>query len=150
MDIREQIVAEARSWLGTPYHHQQSTRGAGCDCVGLVRGVGVACGVMPPRLEEWARFAGYSRRPNPRRMAEGMHTFLMPLPDGAEPLPGDIAWLQWRANLPMHLALLAHDAAGAPQLIHSFSDAGQVVCHGLTLQWRERVVSWWRYPGVAE
>ena len=36
---RAAIVAEARSWLGTPYHHQASRKGAGADCLGLVRGV---------------------------------------------------------------------------------------------------------------
>ena len=33
------IVAEARLWIGTPYLHQASVLGCGCDCLGLVRGV---------------------------------------------------------------------------------------------------------------
>ena len=33
------VVSEARSWIGTPYLHQASTKGVGCDCLGLVRGV---------------------------------------------------------------------------------------------------------------
>jgi hypothetical protein len=33
------IIAAARSWLGTPYAHQASLKGVGCDCLGLVRGV---------------------------------------------------------------------------------------------------------------
>lgn len=33
------MVAAARLWLGTPYRHRASTLGAGCDCLGLVRGV---------------------------------------------------------------------------------------------------------------
>ncbi len=33
------IVALARSWIGTPYHHQAAVCGIGCDCLGLVRGV---------------------------------------------------------------------------------------------------------------
>lgn len=32
-------VAAARVFLGTPYRHQASTPGAGCDCLGLLRGV---------------------------------------------------------------------------------------------------------------
>lgn len=36
---RDQIVAEARSWIGTPYAHQASVKGAGVDCLGLARGV---------------------------------------------------------------------------------------------------------------
>ena len=33
------VVAEARRWIGTPSVDQQTVRGAGCDCLGLVRGV---------------------------------------------------------------------------------------------------------------
>ena len=33
------VIAAARRWLGTPYRHQASTMGAGCDCLGLIRGV---------------------------------------------------------------------------------------------------------------
>ena len=33
------VAAVARAWVGTPYATHQSARGAGCDCVGLVRGV---------------------------------------------------------------------------------------------------------------
>ena len=35
----ELVVKAARAWLGTPYRHQASTLGAGCDCLGLLRGV---------------------------------------------------------------------------------------------------------------
>jgi cell wall-associated NlpC family hydrolase len=28
---RDVIVAQARSWLGTPYRHQASLKGVGCD-----------------------------------------------------------------------------------------------------------------------
>ncbi len=35
----ELIVAAARQWLGTPYRHRASVCGAGCDCLGLLRGV---------------------------------------------------------------------------------------------------------------
>jgi NlpC/P60 family putative phage cell wall peptidase len=37
--LRKDIVAETRSWIGTPYRHQASLKGVGCDCLGLVRGV---------------------------------------------------------------------------------------------------------------
>lgn len=36
---REEIVRFARTWIGTPYVHQASQRGVGCDCLGLVRGI---------------------------------------------------------------------------------------------------------------
>ena len=36
---RIRIIDAARGWIGTPYVHQASAKGAGCDCLGLVRGV---------------------------------------------------------------------------------------------------------------
>ena len=39
MVSRAAIIAEARGWIGTPYCHQASLKGAGCDCLGLIRGV---------------------------------------------------------------------------------------------------------------
>jgi len=147
--MRERIVTEAREWLGTPYHHQQATKGVGCDCVGLIRGVGVVCGAMKPREIEWATFGAYSRRPNPRHMLKGMRTFLVELSPGEE-RDGDIAWLAWREDLPMHLAILATDGTGTPRMIHSYSDAGRVVEHGVTDEWRRRIVSFWRYPELEE
>ena len=39
MKASEAALVEARRWLGTPYRHQASRMGVGCDCLGLVRGV---------------------------------------------------------------------------------------------------------------
>ncbi len=39
MPTKDEIVAAARGWIGTPYRHQGQVKGVGCDCLGLVRGV---------------------------------------------------------------------------------------------------------------
>ena len=39
LHVGDKIIAEARAWIGTPYHHQAAVKGVGCDCLGLVRGV---------------------------------------------------------------------------------------------------------------
>lgn len=57
------IVALARSWLGTPYHHQMSAKGLGCDCLGLVRGLwreryGVEPEAAPAYSRDWAEASG--------------------------------------------------------------------------------------------
>ena len=36
---RDEIVGAARAWLGTPYRRRAAALGAGCDCLGLLRGV---------------------------------------------------------------------------------------------------------------
>ena len=47
----ETIVRCARGWLGTPYHHQASVKGVGCDCLGLIRGLWrELCGPEPEKM----------------------------------------------------------------------------------------------------
>lgn len=36
---RDDIAAEVRSWIGTPYHYQAAIKGVGVDCIGLISGV---------------------------------------------------------------------------------------------------------------
>jgi hypothetical protein len=43
---RAQIVTEARSWIGTPYHARARTKGAGCECGSLLMGIAVNCGLV--------------------------------------------------------------------------------------------------------
>lgn len=55
---REDVVTEARTWLGTPYHHQALIKGVGVDCamllVGVYAGVGMIEGVEPrPYPRDW-------------------------------------------------------------------------------------------------
>jgi NlpC/P60 family putative phage cell wall peptidase len=33
---RDQVVTEARTWIGTPYHHMADVKGAGVDCAMLL------------------------------------------------------------------------------------------------------------------
>jgi NlpC/P60 family putative phage cell wall peptidase len=60
---REQIVAETRAWIGTPYRHQASVKGVGCDCLGLVRGVwralyGSEAEAVPAYSSDWGQASG--------------------------------------------------------------------------------------------
>lgn len=57
----QQVVETARAWIGTPYHHQGIVRGAGCDCLGLVRGVffdlhGFHPELPPPYTPSWGEY----------------------------------------------------------------------------------------------
>jgi len=53
------IIAAVRGWIGTPYQHQASVKGAGADCLGLLRGVwrelrGAEPQSIPPYSQDWA------------------------------------------------------------------------------------------------
>lgn len=71
--LNELAAAEAREWIGTPFAWQQSVKGVGCDCKGLIRGVARELG-----LEEaecfYAQFSSYRPdRPVPSALlVEGM------------------------------------------------------------------------------
>lgn len=43
---RAAVIAEARTWLRTPYHHRGRIKGAGVDCVHLLIQVYAATGVI--------------------------------------------------------------------------------------------------------
>ena len=57
MDLRQRIVEEARSWLGTPYHHQAMVKRAGVDCAMILVAVYRSVGLIP---------AGFDPRPYPQ------------------------------------------------------------------------------------
>jgi cell wall-associated NlpC family hydrolase len=46
MSAREAVVAEALSWLGTPYHHHGRVKGVGVDCAMLLAEVYERCGLI--------------------------------------------------------------------------------------------------------
>ena len=46
--LRERIVAAARSWIGTPYHHMGRVKGAGADCATLLAEVYAEAAVCTP------------------------------------------------------------------------------------------------------
>src|SRR3954454_1342913 len=91
---RTAIVAEARAWIGTPYRHQASLKGIGCDCLGLVRGVwralyGEEPEPAPPYAPDWAEAA----RAEPLAQAALRH--LEPV-DFAAFAAGDVLLFRWR------------------------------------------------------
>jgi NlpC/P60 family putative phage cell wall peptidase len=103
--MRADIVALARGWLGTPYHHQASLKGVGCDCLGLIRGVyAEACGqpaeTPPPYSRDWAEA---SLR---ETMIEAASRYFTPIdPDAAE--PGDVLIFRLRPRaMAKHCAIV--------------------------------------------
>ena len=52
------VLTIARAWAGTPYLHQSSVQGVGCDCLGLARGIwrtlhGDEPWEVPPYSRDW-------------------------------------------------------------------------------------------------
>lgn len=50
------VVAEARTWLGTPYHLGARLKGVGCDCYSFIAETMITCGLI--RSEDLPIYAG--------------------------------------------------------------------------------------------
>jgi NlpC/P60 family putative phage cell wall peptidase len=50
-ELRASVVAEARSWIGTPYRHLGGIKGVGVDCAMLLVRVYQAVGIVPPDFD---------------------------------------------------------------------------------------------------
>lgn len=139
------IVAEARSWIGTPYRHQASVKGAGCDCLGLVRGVWRALlGPEPepvgPYSRDWAEAAGAETL----LAAAGRH--LVPVAGLAAARPGDVAVFRLRAGaVAKHAGILVAGAGEAWRMVHAQEKVGVVEVH-LGPWWRRRIAGLFRFP----
>lgn len=139
---RDQVVAAARGWLGTPYHHQASERGVGADCIGLVRGVwrdiyGVDAEQPPAYSRDWAEASG------DETLLAAATRHLLALDRGAI-LPGDVIVFRLRSGLvAKHAAILV-----APQsFVHAME--GAPACEvALAPWWRRRLAGAFAFPGV--
>lgn len=133
------IVCEARGWIGTPYRHGQSLRGAGCDCLGLIRGVARALGVnAPARLPPYP--PGWAFRGQGEILAEGLAAHLVPLEAGRPLAPGQVLLFRMRAGAPAgHLGILTR-AGTRPAMVHAYDRHG-VVESPLAAPWARRITA---------
>jgi NlpC/P60 family putative phage cell wall peptidase len=138
--VAEKALAEARQWLGTPYQHQASLRGVGCDCLGLVRGVwralyGAEPEAPPPYRPDWAELGGREL------LAEALERRLIPL-DLAAARPGDVLLFRMAPDAPAkHCAIRsAHD-----RMIHAYWGRACVESW-LGRWWDQRLVAAFRFP----
>lgn len=141
MSIRDEIVAEARTWIDTPFQHQARVKGLGVDCAGVVIEVGKALGLLDYTEQ------GYARQPNPERMGSLLEEHLVRI-DKEDVMPGDIYWMRFIE--PMHLAIATELGDGRTGVIHAYSNIGRCVEHGLDGKWSRRVVRCYRYKGVTD
>ncbi len=140
-DIGTRVVEAARGWIGTPYRHQGSAKGIGCDCLGLVRGLWREIyGEEPEKTgaysPDWAE-RGAGDRLN---AAAGRHCVAVGSLDDA--LPGDLLLFRWRPGIPAkHAGIFIGDG----RFVHAWEHAG-VVSSPLVASWRRRVAHIYRFP----
>lgn len=136
------VVAEARTWLGTPWMHQASTKGLATDCIGLVVGVARALGIKEAAEYDAAiDVRGYGRQPDPVALLAASDRYLQRIDIDAAG-PGDILLLRFELD-PMHFAIVS--GVAPVYIIHALEPRGRVVEHRVDTLWRSRIMRAYRY-----
>lgn len=139
---REAVVAAARAWIGTPYHHQASLKGVGADCLGLVRGVwrdlyGADAETPPGYSRDWGEASGEET------LLDAAARHLVAEPRLA-PRPGDVLVFRMRPGaIAKHAALLATPAT----MIHAM-EGRDVAEIPFSAWWRRRLAAVFSFPGT--
>ena len=122
-DRRAAVIAEAQSWIGTPFHHGQMLKAAGCDCLTFIVGVFVSAGiVVRPKIPFY--------RPD-FMMHQAEETYLLGLLEhGREvkaPQPADVAIFKW-GRIYAHAGIVVD----WPWMLHAAPAIGVVKMRGDT------------------
>lgn len=140
----DEIVMRARAWLGTPYQHQASCRGAGADCLGLLRGLWREFfedepEPIPPYTADWSEV---SRR---ETLLTAIARHLLPV-QAFQARSGDVLVLRMaERGAAKHVGILACSSSGHRTIIHAYSGHG-VVESPLTPVWSRRIAGIFRFP----
>lgn len=114
------VVAEAMTWLHTPWHHMARIKGVGVDCAQFLAAVFEAEGLVPP-LDLGYYPADWHLHQDRPRFLEVLALLADPVAL-ANPQPGDIAMFKFGRHA-------AHGSivVGWPLIIHAYRDERRVV-----------------------
>lgn len=139
--MSHEVVQVARSWIGTPYRHQASCKGAGTDCLGLVRGIwrevlGDEPAAIPAYSMDWSEPQGEERLWS----AATAHLRAKALDDVE---PGDVILFRMRAgSVAKHLGIVS---VPNEKFIHAYNRRG-VIESPLSAPWARRIVARFAFP----
>ncbi|WP_427449927.1 NlpC/P60 family protein [Litorimonas sp. WD9-15] len=140
--LRAEILRLARDWLDTPYRHQASVKGAGTDCLGLIRGIwrelyGAEPETPPAYTPDWAEQSGEET------LRDAAARWLTPI---ATPRPGDALLFRMTPTAPCkHIGILS-----APDtLLHAYWGKAVVESH-LVPFWQRRHVASFAFPPLSQ
>jgi cell wall-associated NlpC family hydrolase len=129
------LVLQAREWVGVPFLHQGRTR-SGCDCLGFIAGV---LGELDSTTALQLLPLDYGRAPQ-QQLRKNLTKACKQVPLQA----GALLLIQWPMSpFPSHAAIYTGES-----MIHSFEAERKVVEHGYRTPWPQRTVSIWALPDV--
>jgi len=168
MAVNAEVLAVARTWIGTPYRHQGAVKGVGCDCLGLIRGIwrelyGQEPEAVPAYAPDWAE------RAREERLIAAAERHFSPVRSFEESVSGDLVLFRFRPHLAAkHAGILARmpgeQTSSVPKLaraatvtgldgrdpppdafIHAYEQSA-VTLSALVPGWRRRIAGIYRFP----
>lgn len=141
---RDAVIASARSWLGTPYHHQASVKGIGTDCLGLIRGVWRDLyGFDPEKAPAYSRDWGEANGEETLLIAASRH--LVPR-EREEAAAGDVLVFRMRDGaVSKHCAILT-----SPETMIHAVEGAPVDEVPLTRWWQRKIKAVFSFPGAID
>ena len=139
----DDIVTEARRWIGTPYRHQASKIGAGTDCLGLIRGVwrgllGDEPEAMPAYTADWCETTGEEA------LLAAAARWLVPKALNSNDI-GDVIVFRMRStSVAKHLGLAAA-RGGIATFVHAYTGHG-VIETPLSTPWQRKIAGRFEFP----
>lgn len=130
----DQVVRQAQTWLGTPWHHQARLKGVGVDCVGLLIGV---CRELNIAIEDYQE---YGRFPDGYHLAKELERQL--IKKTSLPMPGDIMLFRI-SRMPQHIAICSPMG-----LIHAHQGVMKVVETSMPPYWDTHILGVYQLKGV--
>ena len=139
---REAALACAREWIGTPYQHQASVKGAGTDCLGLLRGIWRALyGCEPEPIPAYT--ADWSEPSREERILASARKHMIEGHDAI--VPGQVLVFRMRDGaVAKHVGLMSAGGARAA-FIHAYTGHG-VIESPFSTPWRRRVAAHFDFP----
>jgi cell wall-associated NlpC family hydrolase len=118
---RQQVIDEAMTWRGTPWHHAANIKGAGVDCGYFPLEVYAACGLILPSVVD-AYPADWALHRDEERYLAVVERYCRPVD---VPLPADIVVYQYGRSY-SHGGIVIE----WPRIIHAVMGSGVVLAAG--------------------
>lgn len=133
----EDVVAAARSLVGTPFHHQGRIPGVALDCAGTIIETLKLIGINPIDRTDY----GHDPCNGQLEAQIAMQDYVVPV-RGIR--PGDFLVMSFIGE-PQHLAVCTGE-----NIIHAYARVGKVVEHTFNDHWKQKVVAVYRLKELCD
>lgn len=137
----EAVVAQARLWLRTPYHHAADVLGVGVDCAMMPVRVYGAVGLIPADIDPRPYPPDWHLHRDDERYLSWVTRYADKVPDGEPYQPGDLALFRFGRAV-SHGGII-EVGGDDPMMIHADRDAGEV-CREEVRRFADRLEGYWR------